>query len=378
MQQPPQSAHLPLHEKQRTSSFNSLFNVTPLSPLRNFLARAPSSTISSPPSTPAPAPRISQIHPGEYHTYKSIDKLLSTFTSRSIAQKRHAKAELPPHQEEDTYRSIHCGDQNCCFQSPYSFYRVRSTPSPSNTRSKTLLGGQSRSRSVSNPNLRHESSKGGEDLSLAPSLSSLSTHPFRRALTITGGSRRTSSLFSGSPPPAGKSLSPLYEYPEPIGPRSSSWIDRDMGIGVKRSKSMTWGPSVGINHRKVSRQFYRPSGLSLFSWTAEDAESCEMNVKEGKVNSGGREIAYEWDGAFGWTWACKECGIERCVKCPREVFEQIVVEGETLTNEEGVFSICTPCKHGFCPGTKMRLRIKCKRCGEVECEGCKDLGDEER
>ncbi|KAJ8071477.1 hypothetical protein OCU04_001797 [Sclerotinia nivalis] len=377
MQQPPQSPTAPLHEKQRTSSFHSLFNLTSLSPLRTFLIRAPSSSASSsPPSTATPVPRIPQIHPGEYHTYKSVNKLLSTFTSRSIAQKRRteAKADLPLHQDEDTYRSIHCGDQNCCFSSPYSFYRTRSTPSSSTTRSKILLRGQSRSRSVSNPNLRHASPGGGEDSSLASPPSSLSTHPFRRSLTITGSSRRASSLFSGSPPPPGKSLSPLYEYPDPIGPRSSSWLNREMGMEVERSKSVTWGPGVFINRHRVASQFYRPSGLSLFSWTAEDAKSCEMNGKEGKVDNGEREIAYEWDGAFGWTQACKECGRERCVKCSGEVFEQIVVEGETLTGEEGMFSICTPCIHGFCPGTKMWLRIKCKRCGEVGCEGCEDLG----
>lgn len=181
-------------------------------------------------------------------------------------------------------------------------------------------------------------------------------------------------MFSGSPPPAGRALTPLYEYPEPIGPRSSSWLNidkRNSNSEVERPKSVRWATTVPFKRDKTASSFYQPSNLSLFSWTAEDANGSEMiGVKEEK---GEREIAYEWDGAFGWTQACRECGRERCVKCVGEVFEQIVEEGGTVTGVEGMYSICTPCVHGFCPGTKMWLRVKCRRCGEVVCEGCDDV-----
>ncbi|TGO27021.1 hypothetical protein BPAE_0049g00480 [Botrytis paeoniae] len=228
MQQSPKSPDNSLHNQNRTSSFHSLLNLASLSPLSTFLTRAPiSSNSSSDSSTSTPAPCIPQIHPGEYETYKSVNKLLSTFNSRSIAKARRAnakaKAQRLHNEEEDTYRSIHCGDQNCCFSSPYSFYRTRSSLSLSIAQSKNLRS-QSRSRSVSNPNLRLASLKGDEK-SLSPSVSSLFLHPFRRSLTITGSSKRSTSLFSSSPPPSGKSLRPLYEYPEPVGSRSSSWLN---------------------------------------------------------------------------------------------------------------------------------------------------------
>ncbi|TGO42598.1 hypothetical protein BHYA_0007g00810 [Botrytis hyacinthi] len=376
MQQSPKSPDNSLHNQNRTSSFHSLLNLASLSPLRAFLARAPiSSNSSSASSTSTPAPRIPQIHPGEYETYKSVNKLLSTFNSRSIAKARRAnakaKVQLLHNEEEDTYRSIHCGDQNCCFSSPYSFYRTRSKLSSSDTRSKNPQS-QSRSRSVSNPNLRLASLKSDEK-SLAPSVSSISLHPFRRSLTITGSSKRSISLFSGSPPPSAKSLRPLYEYPEPIGSRSSSWLNGQLGTEVERSKSVSWTPDMPVNRRRSDSQNYRPSSLSLFSWTAEDVElgltKENMPVKEKRET----EIAYEWDGAFGWTQACKECGRERCVKCSGVVFEQIVEEGETVTGKEGMFNICTPCAHGFCPGTKMWLRIRCNKCGGVGCSRCSKL-----
>ncbi|KAF5874566.1 uncharacterized protein Bfra_004577 [Botrytis fragariae] len=376
MQQSPKPPDNSLHNQNRTLSFHSLLNLASLSPLRNFLARAPiSSNSSSTSSISTPAPCIPQIHPGEYETYKSVNKLLSTFNSRSIAKARRAnaksKAQLLHNEEEDTYRSIHCGDQNCCFSSPYSVYRTRSSLSSSITRSKNIRS-QSRSRSVSNPNLRLASLKGDEK-SLAPSVSSLSLHPFRRSLTITGSSKRSTSLFSGSPPPSGESLRPLYKYPEPVGPRSSSWLNGQLGMGVERSKSVSWTLDMPVNRRRRDSQHYRPSSLSRFSWTAEDIELGLMKENITVKEKGEREIAYEWDGAFGWTQACKECGRERCVKCSGIVFEQIVEEGETVTGEEGIFNICTPCVHGFCPGTKMWLRIKCRTCGEVGCLRCSKI-----
>lgn len=376
MQQSPKSPDGSLHNQNRTSSFHSLLSLASLSPLRTFLARAPiSSNSSSASSTSTPAPRIPQIHPGEYETYKSVNKLLLTFNSRSIAKARRAnakaKAQHLHNEEEDTYRSIHCGDQNCCFSSPYSFYRTRSKLPLSSTRSKNTQS-QSRSRSVSNPNLRLASLKGDEK-SLAPSVSSLSLHPFRRSLNITGSSKRSTSLFSGSPLPSGTSLRPLYEYPEPVGSRSSSWLNGQLGMEVERSKSVSWTPNMPINRRRSDSQNYRPSSLSLFSWTAEDVELGLTKEYIPVKEKGEREIAYEWDGAFGWTQACKECGRERCVKCSGIVFEQIVEEGETVTGKEGVFNICTPCVHGFCPGTKMWLRIRCNKCGEVGCSGCSEL-----
>ncbi|KAF7931595.1 uncharacterized protein EAE98_004331 [Botrytis deweyae] len=342
MQQSPKSPDGSLHNKNRTSSFHSLLALASLSPLRTFLARAPiSSNSSSASSTSTPAPRIPQIHPGEYETYKSVNKLLSTFKSRSIAKARRAnakaKAQNLHNEEEDTYRSIHCGDQICCFSSPYSFYRTRSKLSSSTTRSKNSQS-QSRSRSVSNPNLRLASLKGDEKL-LSSSVSSLSLHPFRRSLTITGSSKRSISLFSGSPPPTGKSLRPLYEYPEPVGSRSSSWLNGQIGTEVERSKSVSWAPDIPVNRRRSDSQHYRPSSLSLFSWTAEDIESGVMKESIPVQEKAETEIAYEWDGAFGWTQACKECGRERCVKCSGIVFEQIVEEGETVTGKEGMFNI---------------------------------------
>lgn len=102
----------------------------------------------------------------------------------------------------------------------------------------------------------------------------------------------------------------------------------------------------------------------MFSWTVGGSEGGEER------DSGERERAYEWDGAFGWMRACRECGRERCVRCVGEVFEQVVGEGEVLTGVEGCFHVCTPCGHGFCPGTKMWLRVRCGGCGEVGCEGC--------
>ncbi|KAF7956616.1 hypothetical protein EAE96_003950 [Botrytis aclada] len=373
MQQPPKSPDDSLYNQNRTSSFHSLLNLASLSPLRTFLARAPiPSDSSSTSSASTPAPCIPQIHPGEYETYKSVNKLLSTFKSRSIAKARRAnakvKAQLPHDEEEDTYRSIHCGDQNCCFSSPYSFYRTRSSLSSSIARSKNLRS-QSRSRSVSNPNLRLASSKSDEK-SLSPSVASLSLHPFRRSLTIAGSSKRPASLFSGSPPPSGKSLRPLYEYPEPVGPRSSSWLNGQLGVEVERSKSVSGTTDMQVNHLRSDSPHYRPSNLSLSSWTAEDIELGTMKENILAREKGEREIAYEWDGAFGWTQACKECGRERCVKCSGIVFEQIVEEGQTITGKEGMFNICTPCVHGFCPGTKMWLKIRCKRCGDVECLRC--------
>ncbi|KAK6606108.1 hypothetical protein H4I96_04570 [Botrytis cinerea] len=370
MQQPPKFPNESLLNQNRTLSFHSLLNLASLSPLRTFLARAPiSSNSSSASSTSTPAPRIPQIHPGEYETYKSVNKLLSTFNSRSIAKARRAsakaKAQLPQNEEEDTYRSIHCGDQNCCFSSPYSFYRTRSSLSSSTTRSKNIQS-QSRSRSISNPNLRLASLKGDEK-SLSPPVSSSSLHPFRRSLTITGSSKRSNSLFSGSPPPPGKTLRPLYEYPEPVGPRSSSWLNGKLGMKVERSKSVSWARDIPDNCQRSDSQHYRPSSLSLLSWTAEDIELGLMKENRLVKEKLGSEIAYEWDGAFGWTQACKECGRERCVKCSGIVFEQVVEEGDTVTRKEGIFNICTPCVHGFCPGTKMWLIIRCKRCGEVEC-----------
>ncbi|TGO84586.1 hypothetical protein BPOR_0488g00050 [Botrytis porri] len=373
MQQSPKSPNDSLHDQNRTSSFHSLLNFASLSPLRTFLARAPiSSNSSSASSISTPAPCIPQIHPGEYETYKSVNKLLSTFKSRSIAKARRAnakaKAQFPHNEEEDTYRSIHCGDQNCCFSSPYSFYRTRSSLSSSIARSKNHRS-QSRSRSVSNPNLPLASLKGDEK-SPSPPVSSLSLHPSRRSLTITGSSKRSASLFSGSPPPSGKSLRPLYEYPEPVGSRSSSWLDGQLGIEIERSKSVSWAPDTPVNRRRSDSQHYRPSSLSLFSWTSEDIELGLMkeNIPVKEIRE--TEIAYEWDGAFGWTQACKECGRERCVKCSGIVIEQIVEEGETVTGKEGMFNICTPCVHGFCPGTNIWLRIRCKKCGEVGCLGC--------
>ncbi|TGO46520.1 hypothetical protein BCON_0320g00080 [Botryotinia convoluta] len=361
MQQSPKSPNDSLHDQNRASSFHSLLNLVSLSPLRTFLARAPiSSNSSSTSSTSTPAPCTPQIHPGEYETYKSVNKLLSTFNSRSIAKARRAnakaKAQLLHDEEEDTYRSIHCGDQNCCFSSPYSFYRTRSSLSSSIARSKNLRS-QSRSRSVSNPILRLASLKGDEK-SLSPSL------------TITGSSKRSTSLFSGSPPPSGKSLRPLYEYPEPVGLRSSSWLNGQLGMEVERSKSVSWTPDMQVNHLRGDSPHYRPSNLSLSSWTVEDIELGLTKENLPVEEKGEREIAYEWDGAFGWTQACKECGRERCVKCSGIVFEQIVEEGETVTGKEGIFNICTPCVHGFCPGTKWWLRIRCKRCGEVGCLRC--------
>lgn len=108
----------------------------------------------------------------------------------------------------------------------------------------------------------------------------------------------------------------------------------------------------------------------MFSWTASSESSESLTGKGQGEDEKEREVAYEWDGAFGWTSACKECGKERCVKCVGAVFEQIAEEGETATGVEGLFNICTPCVHGFCPGTKMWLRIRCGRCGEVGCDGC--------
>ncbi|ESZ91194.1 hypothetical protein SBOR_8422 [Sclerotinia borealis F-4128] len=374
----PSTPH-PLHKQQRTSSFHSIFPLSSLNPLRTLLSRAPSPDPSnSTTSAPTTTPRIPQIHPHEYPTYQSSTQLLKTFTSCSIARSRCLAARIPlesnssSNNNTDTYRSIHCGDQTCCFASPYSFYRSRSASSRSKHRAQT------RSRSISNPNLR-----------LAPSPPSSPLHPFRRSLTITGSSKRATSLFEGSPPPAAeKSLSggaPLYEYPEPIGARSSSWLginidkERMMGMELERSKSVSWAPETGGlgTRNRMARQFYRPSGLSMFSWTAEDAKGSELvigrNGGKGAGDEGEREIAYEWDGAFGWMQACRECGRERCVECSGVVFEQIVGEGETVTGVEAMYSICTPCVHGFCPGTKMWLRVRCQKCGEVGCEGCEDM-----
>jgi hypothetical protein len=49
---------------------------------------------------------------------------------------------------------------------------------------------------------------------------------------------------------------------------------------------------------------------------------------------------------------------------------------DVLTFESREVWICSPCTHGKCPGSKMKILSMCGRCGHTACGECMTKGDE--
>jgi hypothetical protein len=90
------------------------------------------------------------------------------------------------------------------------------------------------------------------------------------------------------------------------------------------------------------------------------------------------EFDYAWDSDYGWNEFCHRCHQERCQDCGTGVLISVMGFQDALTFENRDVWICRPCKHGRCPGWKLRIMSLCEGCGHAACSECMLEGDEKR
>jgi hypothetical protein len=90
------------------------------------------------------------------------------------------------------------------------------------------------------------------------------------------------------------------------------------------------------------------------------------------------DIDCSWDSDNGWAEFCHRCHQERCQRCEGAVFTQVTRFADVLTFESCEVWICAPCRHGRCPGWKVKIVSKCGGCKHTSCADCMLSGDEKK
>ncbi|PMD38674.1 hypothetical protein L207DRAFT_42422 [Hyaloscypha variabilis F] len=116
------------------------------------------------------------------------------------------------------------------------------------------------------------------------------------------------------------------------------------------------------------------SQASLISFSSE-TQTLNTIISE-HFSSHEVDIDYSWDSDDGWAVFCHRCQQERCEECGGGVFTQVTNFEDVLTFESREVWICSPCTHGKCPGSKMKILSMCGRCGHTACGECMTKGNE--
>ena len=93
---------------------------------------------------------------------------------------------------------------------------------------------------------------------------------------------------------------------------------------------------------------------SIVTFPTIEDESSETSDPE--VHSG-FDLAF--DSRIGWTQVCKASHEKLCRICGWRVFVEKDSIGQLLRSENDDIPICTPCKHGWCSGARLRLITFC-------------------
>jgi len=89
-----------------------------------------------------------------------------------------------------------------------------------------------------------------------------------------------------------------------------------------------------------------------------------------ETNSPTEDSDFAWDSDEGWGAFCQYCHYERCERCDPKSFNKITSFKDYLTFENREIRICTPCIHGRCPGSRLKILILCSSCSHPACKQC--------
>jgi hypothetical protein len=114
-------------------------------------------------------------------------------------------------------------------------------------------------------------------------------------------------------------------------------------------------------HKLIGEETLSQSGLS---------EVHSLNTLISDHFDAVHESDYAWDSDYGWGEFCHRCLEERCQDCGTKIFTSVTNFEDVLTFENMEVWICAPCKHGMCPGWKVKILSLCGGCAHVACREC--------
>ena len=88
--------------------------------------------------------------------------------------------------------------------------------------------------------------------------------------------------------------------------------------------------------------------------------------------------SFDFKSDYCFSLCCLECYRERCSLCSEETFTSVTGFKDVLTFENREVKLCTPCEHGFCTGSRVKIVSQCGICEHDACEECFAGGQEGR